>query len=138
MSDADLNTLKALLDGQNHTIAAQWAGLRYELQARFDAVDDRLYAIDEKQRIANGRVTKMEGSLERVDERISQLQREENAQESRLNDLERRHDRRRAADRVPARTVTRRDALMFSTGGAAVIGVIKFAVWAYHEIKGLL
>lgn len=137
MSGADLNTLKALLDGQNHTIAAQWAGLRYELEARFDAVDDRLTAIDEKQRIANGRVTKMEGSLERVDERIANLQRSEGSQEARLTDIERRQLKRRSTDHAP-RTLTRRDAVMFSTGGAAVIGVIKFAVWAFHEIKGLL
>lgn len=135
MSDASLQTIKALFESHGREAAAQFAGLRYEMAARFDASDDRLDAIDEKQRIANGRVTKMETSLARVDECISTLQRAGDNREHRIHELERRQQKRRSTDRG---LVSRRDALMFSAGGAAVVGVIKFAVWAFHEIRALL
>lgn len=139
MSDAgSLQTIKALLDGQSQTAAAQWAGLRYELEARFDAVDSRLSAIDEKQRIANGRVTKMEGSLERLDERVGGLQDVSGEHDSKLDEIDRRSVQRRAEDRASEFSITRRDVAMFVLGGGSIVAVIRAAVWVFHEIKGLL
>lgn len=142
MSDASLQTITALLDGQSKEFRAQWAGLRYELEARFDAFDDRLKAIDDKQRIANGRVNKMEGSLERVGEQIARLQKAEGDHETRINDIDRRQSRqRRVEDREPKgerASITRRDVAMYLFGASSMIGLAKAAVWVFHEIKALL
>lgn len=144
MSDASLQTITAMLDGQSREFRAQWAGLRYELEARFDAFDDRLKAIDDKQQIANGRVNKMEGSLERVGEQIARLQKAEGDHETRINDIDRRQQQRqrRAEDREPKAgertSISRRDVAMFLFGSGSVIAIAKAAVWVYHEIKALL
>jgi hypothetical protein len=70
-----IEQFKDLLASHGREQKAHWKGLEREMSARFDAVDGRLAAIDEKQRIANGRATTMEKALERMDERVGQLQR---------------------------------------------------------------
>lgn len=146
---SEMHHIEALIAGQSRESKAHWEGLRREIGARFDAVDDRLTAIDEKQRIANGRVTTMEQALTRVDERIGQLQKADGDKETRLDELDRRlrHHRRatdkpgtpvalhmRASDRGG---ITQRDVNIVIGTLTALGGVIAFFAWLVPAVKGL-
>lgn len=144
MSDITLHQIESLIAGQGRESKAHWEGLRREINARFDAVDDRLAAIDEKQRIANGRVTTMERAMTLCNERIAQLQKADDDHDTRLVDLARRMHRR-ATDKPTApprlhsrsddgKPITRRDVYVGTACGLASAGLV---IWILEVIGKL-
>lgn len=84
MAEPSLDTIQALLEGMRRESKLAWDGLRRENSARFDALEQRLDAIDTKQGIANGRVTTMEKALELVHEWIKGLRQADAAHDAQL------------------------------------------------------
>lgn len=88
MAETSLETIQALLEGMRRESKLAWDGLRRETAARFDALEQRLEAIDTKQGIANGRVNTMEKALELVHEWIKRLQSADGQHEARMTSLD--------------------------------------------------
>jgi chromosome segregation ATPase len=134
-----LDHIREMLKAQGREAALRVEGLRSELSARFDAVDDkgeallkRCDAIDEKQRIANGRVSKMEGSLERVDERIGQLTKVDGDHGAQIDDINKRlRVHRRGTDSAAVTRVHSRstDGRWLSERDVKIVGLTIVAVF---------
>lgn len=146
---SDMHHIEALIAGQGRESKAHWEGLRREIGARFDAVDDRLAAIDEKQRIANGRATTMEKALERMDERVGNLQKADGDQELRLDDIDRRLRLHRRSTDKPGTPpglhfrssdrggITQRDVNIVLATLGAIASTLAFFAWLVPALKGL-
>lgn len=146
---SEMHHIEALIAGQGRESKAHWEGLRREIGARFDAIDDRLAAIDEKQRIANGRATTMEKALERMDERVGNLQKADGDKDTRLDDIDRRlRTHRRSTDKpgTPVALhmrdsdkggITQRDVNIVMATLAALASVIGFFAWLVPAVRAL-
>jgi chromosome segregation ATPase len=159
MSNTSLETIQALLEAQRRESKASWDGMQRENRARFDALDARLKAIDEKQAIANGRTRKLEESLVRMDERLEQLQRVDEQHEERMAEFDRkilpaleeaafgRHRRktdpdnhavtqhaRHDDDKTALQALIEKQAVKYSFVLAAGGGLLKFLEWFVREV----